>query len=161
MSTFIQVCESQKDTFGSKERQSFSALLILALKDNLHFLYSIIKTLLSEHIKSGLGSNRGIFRGNENLVEPLLNNFIALFMYDYQRDSQTAVHLYRLIKSIKSFNQMGPCDQIKGLSLNSLNEDTLLDEKLINGFDLIYVNIVLNNKHGKDSNIFYISKAKM
>ncbi|CAF0765273.1 unnamed protein product [Brachionus calyciflorus] len=142
--TFITVCENQKDSFNPKERNNFSSLLILALKDNLQFLYSIIKTLLSEHIKNNLAAKKALFRGNESLIEPLINNFIAMFMYDYQRDSQSALHLYRLVKSIKSFLNMGPCDQIKNSALNSLNEDTLLNDKLIVGYQLIYVNVVLN-----------------
>ncbi|RNA39166.1 plexin-B, partial [Brachionus plicatilis] len=38
VSTFVEVCESHKDSFGLKEKHNFSALITLALKDNLHYL---------------------------------------------------------------------------------------------------------------------------
>ena len=167
--SFINVCESQRDTFGAKERHNFSSLLTLALKDNIHYLYhSVIKPLLGEHINqilnpstcpsststssssSSCSSKRNpnnliMFGNGQSLIEPLVNNFISMFMYDYQRDSQTALHLYRLVKSVQSYIEMAPCDQVKQLSVHSLNEDTLLsDTQLLGPYSTIYVNVMLN-----------------
>lgn len=146
--TFLNVCEQQTSTFTLKDKINMASLLILSLKDNLPYLYSIIKCLLSEYIsvsfKQKLNSKQKIlFRTNESLIEPLLTNWISMFMYDFQRDTQCAMHLYRLVKSIKFYLDMGPCDQVKQLALNSLNEDKLLTDLGVH-YQIIYANIVIN-----------------
>jgi hypothetical protein len=154
--TFIQVCESESSgSFTLKDKCHFASLLTLGLKDNLPYLYSIIKCLLSEYIaKTFQGNNGGgsktnqstlkraklLFRSYESLIEPLLTNWLAMFMYDFQRDTQSATHLFRLVKVIKFFLDMGPCDQQTHHAANTLSEDALLKETCL--FQTVYVNVV-------------------
>lgn len=150
--TFINVCEQQPSSFTLKDKLSMASLLMLGLKDNLPYLYSIIKSLLSDYIRTSFKAPNSkvlnskpklLFRTNESLIEPLLSNWISMFMYDFQRDTQCSMHLYRLVKSIKSYTDMGPCDQVKQLAFNSLNEERLLNDSSMH-FQIIYVNIVIN-----------------
>jgi plexin A len=153
--TFVQVCEQEETaSFTLKDKCHFASLLILGLKDNLPYLYSIIKSLLSDYIsncfqqhqstqnttKSNLRRGKLLFRSNESLVEPLLTNWLGMFMYDFQRDTQSATHLYRLVKSVKFYLEMGPCDQQTQQAQNTLSEHVLLKETL--SYQTIYINIV-------------------
>jgi hypothetical protein len=155
--TFIQVCENETNgSFTLKDKCHFASLLTLGLKDNLPYLYSIIKCLLSEHIaktfqthtstnskanqSSTMRRAKLLFRSNDTLIEPLLTNWLAMFMYDFQRDTQSATHLYRLVKVIKFFLDMGPCDQQTQHATNTLSEEVLLKEPCL--FQTIYVNVV-------------------
>jgi len=149
--TFIQVCEeNSSSTFTLKDRCHLASLLTIGLKDNLPYFYSIIKTLLSDYIAksfSPLGNHNDnvnksklLFRTNESLIEPLLTNWLSMFMYDFQKDTQCATHLYRLVKVIKFYLDMGPCDEQTHQAANTLNEERLLNEPV--PFQTIYVNVV-------------------
>ena len=61
-------------------------------------------------------------------------------MYDFQRDTQSATHLYRLVKVIKFYTDMGPCDQQTQQAAHTLSEERLLKEHVT--YQAIYVNVV-------------------
>ena len=46
-----------------------------------------------------------------------------MFMYDIQRDTQSATYLFRPVKVIKFFLDMGPCDQQSHHAANTLRRD--------------------------------------
>ena len=143
--TFIQVCDSSR-VFAIKDRCHMASLLTLGLKNNLPYFYSIIKMLLSDFLansfnnKSDAPKAGNLFCANESLVEPLLTNWIGMFMHDFQKDTQCATHLYRLTKAIKFYLDMAPCDQQTQQGVHSLSEEKLLKEPV--HFATIYVNVV-------------------
>ena len=163
---FIQVCENEspQGSFTLKDKAHFASLLTLGLKDNLPYLYSIIKSLLSERIDKSIRESpaqstsskanqqkqqkatvkraKRLFASSESLAECLLSNWLAMFMYDFQRDTQSAAHLYRLVRAIKAFADMGPCDQQTQRAAHTLSEELLLPEAVCASFQTIYVNVV-------------------
>lgn len=158
--TFIQVCDSSR-AFASKDRCQMASLLTLGLRNNLPYFYSIIKMLLSEFLASSFNNKSNttktggnLFRGNESIVEPLLTNWIGMFMHDFQKDTQCATHLYRLSKAVKFYLDMAPCDQQTQQGVHSLSEEKLLKDQV--QFATIYVNVVnqchMNNPTGTNSN---------
>jgi plexin B len=147
--TFIQVCE-ENSTFTLKDRCHLASLLTICLRDNLPYFYSIVKCLLADYIaqsfspthcnNKNMNRSKLLFRSNESLIEPLLTNWISMFMFDFQKDTQCATHLYRLVKVIKFYLDMGPCDEQTQQATNTLNEERLLKEFI--QFQPVYVNIV-------------------
>ena len=153
--TFVQVCESQQ-SFTPKDKSNLSSLLILSLRDNLPYLYSIIKSLLSDYISNSFQTNsttstksnknnqqqtaRQLFRSNETLIEKLLTNWISMFMFEFNNTTQTSTNLYRLIKVIKYYLDMGPIDQLTQMASNSLNDEFLLEDEY--NYQTIYINVL-------------------
>ena len=145
--TFIQVYEQQTQSQSPsslKDRTRLASLLTVGLKDNLPYFYSILKLLLADLIAASFGAGgkrgKGLFGSNESLAEPLLANWLAMFMHDFQKDTQCATHLYRLVKVIKFYLEMGPCDQQTQQATHSLSEERLLKEAL--QYQTIYINVV-------------------
>lgn len=137
---------------------ALASLVCLSLRDNLPYLYSIIKSLLADQIRIGLsGGNtksskcsKALFRSHtteQMLVESLIVNWLAMFMFDFQRDTQCATHLYRLVRALGHYVHAGPVDAVQQKALNSLSEERLLlalaaDTTLT--YQTLYVNVVLN-----------------
>lgn len=150
--TFIQVCETSH-SFQEKDRCNLASLLTMGLRNNLPYFYSIIKVLLSDFLANSFDSpeksKKGLFCSNERIIEPLLTNWLAIFMHDFQKDTQCATHLFRLSKAMKFYLDMAPCDQQTQQACHSLSEDKLLREPV--QFSVIYVNVV-NQCHPQTNN---------
>lgn len=157
--TFLNTYSFTQTKHSPADNQILCSLISLSLRDNLPYLYSIIKSLLSDHIRKSLatqqsssGSGGGtksskfksLFRDNEfHVVECLISNWISMFMYDFQRDTQCSTHLYRLVRVIGHYLDSAPCDAVQGVALNSLNEDKLLWDLNVQ-YQMLYVNFVMN-----------------
>jgi len=142
--TYIHVCESSA-SFTPKDRLNLASLLTLSLKSNLPYFYSIIKLLLTDLIAHTFNSTAsakhpGLFAANSSLIEPLLANWLAMFMHDFHKDTQCGAHLFRLVKAVKYYLDMAPCDQQTHQSPHSLSEHSLLGEPV--HFTVVYVNVV-------------------
>ncbi len=79
------------------------------------------------------------------LIENLVANWLAMFMYEFQRDTQCSTHLYRLVRALGHYLDMAPCDAVAGRALHSLSEERLLvDSELAGaGYQVVYVNVML------------------
>ena len=147
--TFLLSLASFADNLPVKDKFHLASLITLALKDNLPYLYSVIKTLISEYISAGFKANSTglLFRSNDSLVEFLLSNWITMFMYDFHKDTQCGAHFYRLVKVIKFYLEMGPCDQANQLAAHSLNEERLLKETVPS--QALYLSVVNQSSTGQ------------
>ncbi len=144
--TFLQSVDKSPE-ISLIEKRNFIGLLTLALRHNLSYLYSIIKLLLSEHIANSFRTKteKSLFKSNDYLVEQLLTNWLTIFMYNFQRDTQCSLELYRLVNCIKYYLSMAPIDQIKQQACNSLNQSTLLNYN--EQYQTLYVNLIVNNNN--------------
>jgi hypothetical protein len=154
--TFLSQIEKSPNQMSMLEKRNFVGMLTLALRHNLSYLYSILKLILSEHIANSFKTktHKSLFKpsnsaGDESIAELLLTNWISIFMYTFQRDTQCSLELYRLVQCIKFYLQMAPCDQPGQLALNTLNEDSYLNPCDLlpahQQFQTIYINLIVNN----------------
>ena len=93
MLTFMQVCESPSNSgsFTLKDKCHFASLVTLGLKDNLPYLYSIIKCLLSDYIASCFQAT--------NQTKVMTNSNAA---YEFGiRHSAMLIQCIKLINSLK------------------------------------------------------------
>ena len=151
--TFLQQIERTPALMSTVDKRNFLGMLTLALRHNLSYLYSIIKLVLSDHISNAFRTrtHKNLFKpkANESVADILVANWISLFMYAFQRDTQCSLELYRLVQCLKFYLHMAPCDQTRHLALNTLNEHTYLDPGELlpthQHFQTLYVNLLVNN----------------
>lgn len=157
--TFLQQIE-KTNTMSGVEKRNFVGLLTLSLRHNLSYLYSILKLLLSEQIAHAFRTKtqRSLFKpcgGKiESMGEMLLTNWLSIFMYTFQRDTQCSIELFRLVQCIRYYLQMGPCDQCQNKAVNTINERSYLsgagmtgsscDSILVWPYQTLYVNLIVN-----------------
>jgi hypothetical protein len=161
LSTFLNVCQSQNGptkSGGSKftfnDGTNLAGLLTVELNDNLPYLYSIVKQLLTDYIALNFETTTSQVNNEENnLVEALVTNWLSIFMYDFIRDTDCGANLYKLIKSIHFNIEMAPCDQINEKAFNSMCSEYLLEnDSSTLKYQVLFTNVLDSITNGNDLN---------
>lgn len=183
--TFLSAYTSKHRS--TADLQALASLVCLSLRDNLPYLYSIIKSLIAEHIRVTLSSvaastNAGsrttkssraasaatkaassLFRTSTTattntesefvFIECLVSSWLAMYMFEFLRDTQCSTHLYRLVRALGHYIDSAPVDAVQNKALNSLSESSLLFMPSLDSlpYQTLYVNVLLATSGGMNA----------
>eukprot|EP00057_Strongylocentrotus_purpuratus_P021578 XP_011676052.1 PREDICTED: plexin-B1 isoform X1 [Strongylocentrotus purpuratus] len=127
---FIHTLDSCKQ-ISTKEKANIASLLtvVLVMEGKFRYFTDVLMTLMSETIGEAADRQRlkQLFKRTETLEDKLLNNWIALAMFKFIKES-VSQPLYKLYQAIKIQCEKGPVDAATGQSYFSLSFDNLLTE---------------------------------
>nr|XP_054751889.1 plexin-A2-like isoform X1 [Lytechinus pictus] len=115
----------------TKEKANIASLLtvVLVMEKKFKYFTDVLTTLMSDTMGEAADRQRlkQLFKRTESLEDKMLNNWIALAMFKFIKES-AGEPLYKLYQAIKIQCEKGPVDALTGQSYFSLNFDNLLTE---------------------------------
>eukprot|EP00057_Strongylocentrotus_purpuratus_P021812 XP_011676286.1 PREDICTED: plexin-B1-like [Strongylocentrotus purpuratus] len=133
MIEFIRQLENKKTGLG-RERELIASLLAITFVSegkSIHFT-NVLTSLVEDEIVTASKSRRRmdtLFTNTESIAEKLINNWFALFMFEYLK-VYGVYPLYMLYQAVKAQAEKGPIDVVTGDAYYTLEFSKLLDQEI-------------------------------
>eukprot|EP00057_Strongylocentrotus_purpuratus_P011933 XP_011666407.1 PREDICTED: plexin-A1-like [Strongylocentrotus purpuratus] len=145
---FIRQLENKKTGRG-RERELIASLLAITFVSegkSIHFT-SVLTSLVEDEIVTASESRRRmdtLFTNTESIAAKLINNWFALFMFDYLK-VYGVYPLYMVYQAVKTQAEKGPIDVVTGDAYYTLEFSKLLDQEI--DFHSLGIDVVDEDGH--------------